>query len=71
VLTGVAAFALPFTSLGRRYFAFTPLPVPLLLFVAGILVAYFLAAEIAKQRYFRLPASARRRSAAASSASQR
>jgi Mg2+-importing ATPase len=71
VLTGVAAFALPFTPLGRRYFAFTPLPVPLLLFVSGILVAYFLAAEIAKRRYFRLPARARRRSAAASSASQR
>lgn len=71
VVTGVAAFALPFTSLGRRYFAFTPLPVPLLLFVAGILAAYFLAAEIAKRRYFRVPASARRRSARSSSASQR
>jgi Mg2+-importing ATPase len=71
VLTGVAAFALPFTSLGRRYFAFTPLPLSLLLFVAGILAAYFLAAEIAKRRYFRVPARARRRSALPSSASQR
>lgn len=71
LVTAVAAFALPFTSLGRGYFAFTPLPVALLLFVGGILAAYFLAAELAKRRFYRLPPSARRRSAAASSASQR
>jgi Mg2+-importing ATPase len=71
VVTAIAAFALPFTSLGRTYFAFTPLPGPLLMFVGGILAAYFLAAEVTKRRYYRLPERARRRSAAASSASHR
>ena len=69
LVTGVAAFVLPFTALGRDYFAFTPLPASLLLFVGGILAAYLVAAEIAKRRYYRLPARSPR-SAASSSASQ-
>jgi Mg2+-importing ATPase len=71
LVTAAAAFVLPFTSLGRNYFAFVPLPGRLLLFVGGILAAYFVAAEVVKRRYYRLPARARRRSAASSSASQR
>jgi Mg2+-importing ATPase len=47
-ITLVAAFALPFTALGRRYFAFIPLPAAVTLLVTGVLVAYFLAAEVAK-----------------------
>jgi Mg2+-importing ATPase len=68
--TGVVAFVLPFTAIGRAYFAFTPLPASLLLFIGGILGAYFFAAEIAKRRYYRLPERAARLSARASSASQ-
>lgn len=71
LVTAAAAFVLPFTSLGRNYFAFVPLPGRLLLFVGGILAAYFVSAEVVKRRYYRLPARARRRSAASSSASQR
>jgi P-type Mg2+ transporter len=51
--TGLAAFALPFTAIGHTYFSFTPLPPGVLLFVVAILVAYFLAAEVAKRRYYR------------------
>ncbi len=69
LVTAAAAFVLPFTSLGRNYFAFVPLPGTLLLFVAGILAAYFVVAEIAKRRYYRLPARSPR-SAASSSPSQ-
>jgi hypothetical protein len=71
LVTAVAAFALPFTWLGRNYFAFVPLPASLLLFVGGILAAYFAAAEVAKRRYYRLPERVRRRSAVSSSASHR
>lgn len=71
LVTAAAAFVLPFTPVGRDYFAFTRLSAPLLLFVGGVLAAYFVAAEVAKRRFYRPPESARRRSAAASSASQR
>lgn len=71
VVTGAAAFVLPFTAVGQTYFAFTPLPASIVLFVGGILAAYFLAAEFAKRRYYRLPERARRRSALSSSASHR
>jgi Mg2+-importing ATPase len=56
--TGAVAFVLPFTAIGRAYFAFTPPPGPVLLLVAAILVAYFLAAEAAKRRYYRTSATA-------------
>lgn len=52
VVTGAVAFVLPFTVVGRTYFAFTPLTPSLLLFVAGILVVYFLSAEVVKRRYY-------------------
>lgn len=54
---GVVTFALPFTPIGRTYFSFTPLPGPMLVLITGILAAYFLAAEVAKRRYYhRAPA---------------
>lgn len=50
-VTGVLAFALPFTAAGRAYFGFVALPQGVLVFVIGVLLAYFLAAEGAKRRY--------------------
>jgi Mg2+-importing ATPase len=55
VSTGLLAFALPFTAIGRTYFGFVSPPAGVLAFVVGILVAYFLAAETAKRRYYRPP----------------
>jgi Mg2+-importing ATPase len=49
----VLAFAAPYTSAGQRYFGFAPLPPGVAALVAGLLVAYFLAAELAKGPYFR------------------
>lgn len=52
-LTGVLAFALPFTAIGRAYFSFVALHGGVLAFVIAVLVVYFLAAELAKRRYYR------------------
>jgi Mg2+-importing ATPase len=54
-VTGMLAFALPFTAIGRAYFSFVALPGGVLAFVIAVLVAYFLAAELAKRRYYRPP----------------
>jgi Mg2+-importing ATPase len=60
-LTGVLALALPFTTIGHTYFSFVALPVGVLLFVVGVLTAYFVAAEAAKRRYYRPSPTVRRR----------
>jgi P-type Mg2+ transporter len=52
VAAGLVAIALPFVPMGGAYFAFTPLPRSILGFIAILLVGYFLAAELAKRRYF-------------------
>jgi Mg2+-importing ATPase len=53
VVTAGAAFALPFTRFGQRYFDFDPLPAGVAALVAGVLLAYFLSAEVAKRPFFR------------------
>jgi Mg2+-importing ATPase len=50
---GLLAFAAPFTPVGRHYFGFTPLPPPVVATVGVLLLAYFLAAELAKGPFFR------------------
>jgi Mg2+-importing ATPase len=50
---GLLAFAAPLTSVGQRYFGFTPLPPAVLGTVLALLLAYFLAAELAKGPAFR------------------
>jgi Mg2+-importing ATPase len=47
------AFAAPYLSVGQRYFGFTPLPLHVAAFVAGLLVVYFTAAELAKGPFLR------------------
>jgi Mg2+-importing ATPase len=49
VAAGAVTLALPFTALGQRYFAFTPLPAAVAALVGGILVAYVAAAEAMKR----------------------
>jgi Mg2+-importing ATPase len=49
----VVAFGLPFTSFGRRYFEFVALPWEVVGLVSLVLVAYFVAAEVAKHPFFR------------------
>lgn len=51
LITGALALILPFTSLGHAYFAFVSLRPGELLFVVGVLVSYFVAAEGFKRRY--------------------
>jgi Mg2+-importing ATPase len=52
-LAGVATVGLPFTRAGQTYFAFVPLRGPVLALVAGVVVAYFASAELAKGAFFR------------------
>lgn len=51
----VACFALgwiiPYTAIGR-YFQFTPLPLPILLSIIGIVLVYFVVVELAKRIFF-------------------
>jgi Mg2+-importing ATPase len=49
----VTTVVLPVTGLGARYFAFVPLPAAVLALIAGLLAAYFAAAELAKRWFFR------------------
>jgi Mg2+-importing ATPase len=53
VPAALVAFGLPFTVLGQRYFQFVPLLWPIAMLIVAILVAYFLAAELAKIPFFR------------------
>jgi Mg2+-importing ATPase len=53
VVTAGAALALPFTRLGQKYFAFSPLSAGVTTLVAGVLLAYFVTAEVAKRPFFR------------------
>jgi Mg2+-importing ATPase len=53
LLAGAAGIGLPFTHAGQTYFAFVPLPGPILALVGGVLVAYFASAELAKGVFFR------------------
>ncbi|HWB39636.1 MAG TPA: magnesium-translocating P-type ATPase [Gemmatimonadales bacterium] len=53
VVAALLGFAAPFSPIGRRYFGFTPLSLPLVGTVAGLLIAYFLSAELAKGPFFR------------------
>jgi Mg2+-importing ATPase len=54
---GGLAFVLPFTEIGRRYFQFAPLPGGVLWFTVGVLLTYFVAAELAKRAFFRTEAA--------------
>jgi Mg2+-importing ATPase len=49
----LVAFGLPFTRVGQETFQFVPLSSGLSVLVCGVLVAYFLAVEAAKQAFFR------------------
>jgi Mg2+-importing ATPase len=52
-LAALLAVGLPLTDLGRRWFGFVPLTPALTALVAGVLSAYFIAAEVGKRRLFR------------------
>jgi Mg2+-importing ATPase len=50
----LVAFGLPLTRFGQQSFQFVPLPSSVAILVLGVLVAYFLAVELAKAPFFRL-----------------
>ncbi|HEU5260238.1 MAG TPA: magnesium-translocating P-type ATPase [Gemmatimonadales bacterium] len=52
-VTFAAAFLLPLTGVGQRYFAFAPLPPAVTVLVVGVLGAYLLAAEVLKRPLMR------------------
>ena len=53
VIAAAIAFVIPYTGPGQRYFGFTPLSAGMVALVAGVLLAYFAAAELAKRPFFR------------------
>jgi Mg2+-importing ATPase len=52
LVTGLVTLLLPLTPVGN-VLGFEPLPPLFLLALAGILIAYVLAAELAKKRFYR------------------
>ena len=53
VVSGIAAVTVTFTAFGNKFFEFVKMPAPVLALIAGILVAYFITAEIAKRFIYR------------------
>jgi len=49
----VITLALPFTAIGQRYFAFERPSGPVMVLVAGVVLLYYLGAELAKRPFFR------------------
>jgi hypothetical protein len=53
VAAAAATVAIVFTTLGRVYFDFTPLPRDVVLLVLSVVVGYVGAAELVKRPFFR------------------
>jgi len=53
VVTGAAAIAITYTRVGTLFFEFVRMPISIVTFIAGVLIAYFAAAEIVKRRFFK------------------
>lgn len=53
VITIFATIGITYMSIGATLFEFVKMPTTILLFIGGILVSYFLAAEIAKRYFFK------------------
>ena len=53
IAAGIFALAITYMAFGRKFFNFVPMPAGILLFIAGILIAYFSVAEMAKRYFFR------------------
>jgi Mg2+-importing ATPase len=53
LLTFLLTIILPFTVFGRTTFHFVIPPIPTLLFILGLIFAYFIISEIVKLLYFR------------------
>jgi len=51
--TIVLTVGITYTAFGASFFQFVKMPMNVLLFVVGILIAYFLSAEIAKRSFFK------------------
>ncbi|MFA6520816.1 MAG: magnesium-translocating P-type ATPase [Candidatus Gracilibacteria bacterium] len=52
-LTAVATIGITYLALGANLFEFVKMPASILLFITGVLAAYFVAAEIVKRRFFK------------------
>ncbi len=53
ILAAIASVLVPFTIYGARFFGFVNVPTSILSYIAVILLAYFITAEIAKKMFFR------------------
>jgi Mg2+-importing ATPase len=53
-VAALVAFSLPFTRFGQQSFQFAPIPSSVAMLVVGVLLAYFLAVELAKAPFFRI-----------------
>ena len=52
VVTGCAAVVLTYVGIGHILFGFVRMPAAVLMLVGGVLLAYFVAVEAAKRRFF-------------------
>ncbi len=52
VVTGAAAVILTYLGIGHLSFGFVRMPLTVVMLVAGVLLAYFAAVEVAKRRFF-------------------
>jgi magnesium-transporting ATPase (P-type) len=53
VVSGIAAITVTYTVFVNKFFDFVEMPAPVLALIVGILVAYFITAEIAKRFIYR------------------
>jgi len=53
VVAGIVAITVTFTVFGNKFFEFVKMPAAVLVLIAGILVAYFITAEITKRFIYR------------------
>lgn len=53
VVVGAAAVAMTYTGVGNLFFQFVKMPAPVVGLTAGVLLSYFLTAEVGKRFFFR------------------
>ena len=53
ILTGVFTVAITYTMIGQALFEFAAMPFYILAFIGGVLLTYFICAELAKRWYFK------------------
>ncbi|VVB74617.1 Copper-exporting P-type ATPase B [Candidatus Tiddalikarchaeum anstoanum] len=53
IITIIFTFVITYTVIGKDLFEFVYMPINILLFVSGVLIAYFITAELAKKLFYK------------------